>query len=130
MVLYAQNHDGVVTYDDQVTGTRRKLTSGVNFWAQPRSVANVPDTNVAVLDPLDHYGVFTRRTFVQAGDLGARYVSGSEGQMKYIDEFRGVGLTEDLTGKVFHRTIFYYEDTVNPTVWTSLFEADLEEPTQ
>jgi len=78
---------------------------------------------MVVDDLCDHYGVLTRREFVQGGDIdGTNYVAGSEGQVKQLDEFVGVGQSESLTGRVFKRTIFKYEDVTYPTQFTAIFE--------
>ena len=127
MSKYTNSSSVKVIYDDPVTCTRRAFLPGDVFWAQSPGTENLPTDDLTIDSLCDHYGVRTRREFVAGGDIGPDYVSGSEGLVKMLDEFVGVGLSEDLTGKRFKRTIFYYEDATYPTQWTNIFETYLLE---
>ena len=130
MARYQHNGASKVVYDDPVTGKQRSFLPGETFWAQPTGAINLNPSPLVVLDPNDHYGSLTRRQFVEQSDLdtdGANYVAGSKDQIKILDEFVGVGQGESLSGKIFKRTIFKYQDANRPTVWTSIFETTLVE---
>lgn len=86
---------------------------------------------LTILNPTDGYGKYTRRTFVSAADVAtapALYTSASVGQVKFIDEFTGVGETQSKAGLLFKRSTFTYSDPLNPTKWTSITETEQREP--
>jgi len=127
MSKYTNNSGVKVIYDDPVTCRRRQFLPGETFWAQSPGTENLPTGDLTVDDLCDHYGVRTRREFVEGADIGVDYVAGSEGLVKVLDEFIGVGESQPLTDVRFKRTIFYYRNATYPTQWTEIFETYLLE---
>lgn len=127
MARYRNDTSGCFTFTDEVLCKQTNVSPNETFWAEPSATLSA----ATVLDSDDGYGVKLRRVCVSATDVSddpTNYVNGSAGQTKILDEFRGVGDSESLSGLFFKRIIFRYQDTSCPTKWTEMMEFEAQEP--